>query len=124
MQSKTEFSEDVMPPAVTYAFVTASMYPSYKEIQRRRGSVFGTTAYGLDDRGVGVLVPVGSRNFTTPYSPDRNWGPPNLLSNGYQVPFSSGEKRKKREADHSAPTSAEVKNTWVYTSTSPYVSVE
>jgi hypothetical protein len=26
-----------------------------------------------------------------------------------------------READHSPPTSAEIKNTWIYTSTSPYV---
>jgi hypothetical protein len=33
---------------------------------------------GLDDRGVGVRVPVGSRIFSSPRSP------PNLLSNGYQ----------------------------------------
>jgi hypothetical protein len=26
-----------------------------------------------------------------------------------------------READHSTPTSAEVKKTWIYTSTPPYV---
>jgi hypothetical protein len=30
-------------------------------------------------------------------------------------------KRLVREADHSSPPSAEVKNTWNYTSTSPYV---
>jgi hypothetical protein len=29
-------------------------------------------------------------------------------------------KRQEREADHSSPTSAEVKKTWVYTSTFPY----
>jgi hypothetical protein len=30
-------------------------------------------------------------------------------------------KRQAREADHSPPTSAEVKKTWTYTSTPPYV---
>jgi hypothetical protein len=30
-------------------------------------------------------------------------------------------KRPGREADHSAPTSVEVKNMWIYTSTPPYV---
>jgi hypothetical protein len=32
-----------------------------------------------------------------------------------------GEKRPGREADHSPPTSAEVKKMWIYTSTPPYV---
>jgi hypothetical protein len=32
-----------------------------------------------------------------------------------------GVKRQGREVDHSPPTSAEVKKTWVYTSTPPYV---
>jgi hypothetical protein len=31
-----------------------------------------------------VRVPVGSRIFTSPCRPDRLWGPPNLLSNGYR----------------------------------------
>jgi hypothetical protein len=31
-----------------------------------------------------------------------------------------GVKRPGREADHSPPTSAEVKKIWIYTSTSPY----
>jgi hypothetical protein len=47
--------------------------------------------------------------------PDRFWGPPSLLSNGYRGHFPQG-----READHSLPTSAEVKHTWIYTSTPPY----
>jgi hypothetical protein len=32
----------------------------------------------------------------------------------------AGVKRKEREADHSPPTSAEVKKIWIYTSTPPY----
>jgi hypothetical protein len=33
---------------------------------------------------------------------------------------SLGVKRPEREADHSRPTSAELKNTWIYIATSPY----
>jgi hypothetical protein len=37
-------------------------------------SVVGiATCYGLDDRGVGVQVPVGVRIFTSPNRPDRLW---------------------------------------------------
>jgi hypothetical protein len=35
--------------------------------------------------------------------------------------FPHGVKRQGREADHSPPSSAEVKKTWVYTSAPPYV---
>jgi hypothetical protein len=53
-----------------------------------RDSVVGiATCYGLDDQGVGVEVPVGVRIFTCPNRPDRLWGPPYLLSNGYRVLF-------------------------------------
>jgi hypothetical protein len=36
----------------------------------RDSSVGIATGYGLDDRGVGVRVPVGSKIFTSPYRPD------------------------------------------------------
>jgi hypothetical protein len=42
------------------------------------------TGYGLDDGGVGVRVPVGSRIFSSPRPPDRLWGPPSLHYNGYR----------------------------------------
>jgi hypothetical protein len=48
--------------------------------------------YGLDGRGVGVRVPVGSRIFSSPRRPDRFWGPPSLLSIGYRGSF-AGVKR-------------------------------
>jgi hypothetical protein len=51
------------------------------------------TGYRLDDRGVRVPVP------------------------GYQALFLGGG----HETDHSSPTSAKVKKTWVYASTPPYV---
>jgi hypothetical protein len=86
----------------------------------RRGGVVGiATGYGLDDRGVRVREPVGPRIFSSPPSPHRLWGPPNLLYNGYRGLF-PGVKRPWREADHSPPISAEVNNTWTYIHTPPY----
>jgi hypothetical protein len=49
------------------------------------------TAYGLDDRGVGVRVPVGPKIFTSPCRRDRLWDTPSLLSNGYWWLFPRGK---------------------------------
>jgi hypothetical protein len=72
-----------------------SVYTTYKtlsNVQRSRDSSVGiATGYGLDDRGVGVRDPVESRIFSSPSRPDRLWGPPNLLSNGYCVLFPRGK---------------------------------
>jgi hypothetical protein len=52
-----------------------------------------------------------SRPALGPIRPPIEWVPEAL---------SPGVKRPGREADHSPPTSAEVKKTWIYTSTPPY----
>jgi hypothetical protein len=55
------------------------------QIKRSRDSAVDiATGYGLDDWGVGVRVPVGSRIFSSPNRTDRLRGPPNLQSNGYR----------------------------------------
>jgi hypothetical protein len=72
--------------------------------------------YGLDDRGVGVRVAVGSRIFSSPCRPDRPWGPIQWVPGA----LSPGVKGPGREADHSPPTSTEVKKMWIYTSTPLY----
>jgi hypothetical protein len=84
-------------------------------------SVCRATSYGLDDRGVGFRVPVGSRNFLfstssrpamEPIQPPIQWVPGAICT---------GIKRPGREADHSLPNSTEVKKIWIYTTTPPYV---
>jgi hypothetical protein len=73
-----------------------------------RDSLVGlATGYGLDDRGVGVRVHVGCGVHPASYP----------VGTGALSP---GLKRPGREADHSPPASAEVKKTWIYTSTLPY----
>ena len=63
-----------------------------------QGSVVGTaTGYGLD--GLGIEI------FRT--CPDRLWGPPSLLYNGYRV-CPGGKERQGRDADLSPPSNAVV----------------
>jgi hypothetical protein len=69
------------------------------------------TGYGLDDRGVGVRVPVWPRIFSSALG-STQWVPGAL---------SQRVKRQVREADRSPPATAEVKKMWIYTSTPPYV---
>jgi hypothetical protein len=83
-------------------------------------SVVGiATGYGLDDRGFGVRVPLGSRIFfSTSFRPALG----STQSPIQWVPgaLSPAVKRPGLEADHSSPTSAETKKMWIYTSTPPY----
>jgi hypothetical protein len=74
------------------------------------------TGYGLDDQGVGIRI---VKNFhLTSYKPVLGSTQPPIqwvLSD-----LSLGVKWLGREADYSPPTSAEIKKTWIYTSTPPY----
>jgi hypothetical protein len=87
-----------------------------------RDSLVGiTTGYGLDDRGVGVRVPVGSRMFSTssrpalePTQPPIQWLP------GVLSPV---VKRPVPEADHSPQTCTEFKKMRIYTFTPSYAFV-
>ncbi|PNF24413.1 hypothetical protein B7P43_G09672 [Cryptotermes secundus] len=49
------------------------------------------SVYGLDDRVVGVRVPVRSKISSSERRPYRLWGLPNLLTNGYRELFPRGE---------------------------------
>jgi hypothetical protein len=45
------------------------------------------TGYGLDDRGVGFRVQVGSRIFSSPRRLDRHWAQPSSYPMGIGDPF-------------------------------------
>jgi hypothetical protein len=71
------------------------------------------SGYGLDGRGVkNFLFSMLSKVALGITQPPTQWVPEAL---------SPGVKRPGREADHSPATSVEVKKTWAYTSTPPYV---
>jgi hypothetical protein len=61
-----------------YVYIYTVFYRSWDS------AVSIATGYVMEDRGIGVRVPVVSRIFSSPYRPDRFWGPPNLLPNGYR----------------------------------------
>jgi hypothetical protein len=80
-----------------------------------RDSAVGTaTGDWMDEGGVRIRVPVGSRIFSTSFRSV-------LRPTQPTIQWLQGVKRPGREADHSPPTSAEVENTWIYTCTLPYV---
>ena len=62
----------------------------------------------------GDRIPVGGARFYA--RPDRPWGPPSLLYNGYWV-FPGGKVWPGCAADHSPPSSAVVLEVYSYTST-------
>jgi len=67
----------------------------------RPGSVVGiATGYGLDGPGIESRW---AEIFCT--CPDRPWGPPSFLYNGYRV-FSGVKERPGHDADPSPPSSA------------------
>ena len=84
---------------------------------RPRNVVGIATGYGLLATGSGDRFPVGGgENFRT--CPDRPWGPPSLLYNGYRV-SPRGKERPGRYADPSSPSSAVIMKRSSYTSTPP-----
>jgi hypothetical protein len=76
------------------------------------------TGYGVDGRGVGVRVPVGKYFFSLHVVQTGSGSNPASYPMTPRA-LSLEVKRPGREADHSPPTSAEVKKTWIYTSTTP-----
>jgi hypothetical protein len=89
--------------------------------RRSRDSSVGiATIYGLDDREVGIKSPSRIKNFL--FSKSSRLALRSTQSPIKSVPgaLSPGVKRLGCEADHSPPTSVEVKKVWIYTSTAPY----
>jgi hypothetical protein len=84
-------------------------------------SVVGiVTGYELDDQGVRIRVLVGSGILTSPHHSFQLWGPPTSYPMGTGGSFPE-IKHPGHETDHSHQTIADVKNTWMFTSTIPYL---
>jgi hypothetical protein len=67
------------------------------------------TDYGLEDRMIGVRIPAGAGNFSLRYRVQiGSEAHPASYPIGTRIP-SLGVKRPGREADHSLPSSADVK---------------
>jgi hypothetical protein len=96
------------------SFVTYLYFSSLRV--SRDSSVGIATVYRLDNQAGGSSSPDKVKNFHFSIS-----SRPALGSTQPPIKWVPGIKRQGREADHSPPTSAEVKKLWIYTSTSPYV---
>ena len=86
----------------------------------RDSSVGIATCYGLN--GLGTESRWG-QIFRT--HPDRSWGPPSFLYNGYRI-FLGGKEQPGRGVDHPPPSSAEVKERvelYLYSPSGPLWSV-
>jgi len=84
----------------------------------RDSSVGIATRYGLDGPGIESRCGEGEIFRTRP---DRPWGPPSLLYDGYRL-FFPGVKRPGRDVDHPPSSSAEVKERvelYVYSPSGP-----
>jgi hypothetical protein len=91
----------------------------YLSPPRPDSSVGIVLGYGLDDRGSRARFPAGAGNFSLHHRFQNGSG-----AHPASYPMSTrdsfpGVKRQGREADHSPPSSAEVKNAWSYISISP-----
>jgi hypothetical protein len=88
------------------------IWSDYRPFKSRDSSVGIAVGYGLDDRGSRVRFPAGTGNFSfhTAFRPAL--GPTQPPIQWVPGAVSLGVKRPGREADHSPPSSAEVKE-WV-----------
>jgi hypothetical protein len=109
-------------PQPTVRLFKLEIFTFSSTIPGRGSSVGIAIGNGLDYRGSGgfnsrrelgiFLFSTASRLPLGPIQPPIRWVPGAL---------SQGVKRLEREADHSSPSSTEVKNAWCYTSTTQHV---
>jgi hypothetical protein len=75
---------------ISFFYSSANNYNRLIEITMPSSSSI-VSDYGLDDRAIGIRSPAGAKGFFL--YPDRLWGPPSLLYNGYRGVLSPGVKR-------------------------------
>jgi hypothetical protein len=89
--SKFGYKGHIMPFYPSGCFTPLEFIKQWKTRSSRYAVLGRATDYGLGDWEIGVRVPLVSRFFTSPCGPDRLWGPPNLLYNGYSEFFRRGK---------------------------------
>jgi hypothetical protein len=95
----------------------------FRLVKGRDGSIGIALGYGLDDRCSRVRFSAGAGNFFLHHRVQNGSG---AHPASYPMGTRGSSPRVKRpgcEADHSPPSSAEVKNAWSYTSTPQYTSM-
>jgi hypothetical protein len=111
--SKTHFSFEVQWLRLALSKVPHTVDVSPSPFGGWDSIVGRATGYRLDDRGIAVRVPVGSRTISTSSRPDLGPTQP-------PIQWVPGVKLLGREANHSPPASVEVTQMWLYTSTPPF----
>jgi hypothetical protein len=106
----------VMYNIVMGGFIICVYYKIILMKMSRDSSVGIATGYGLEDQGGGSSSPGRVNIFCFSIS-----SRPALGSTQRPIKWVPGVKRQGLQADHSPPTSAEVKKMWIHTSTPPYV---
>jgi hypothetical protein len=92
---------------------------SNETLGSRDSAVSIATGYGLDDRGGRISSLSRVKNFPFSMLSKSALGPTQPSIQLISGALAQGVKRPGRDADHSLPTSAEVKKTRVYTTTPP-----
>jgi hypothetical protein len=91
------------PTKILYTFLSS---PMRARSRVRSGSI--VSAYGLDDRAIGVRSPAGAKDFSSILCVQTGSGThPASCTLGTGGPFPGGKARKGRDADHSSPSSVE-----------------
>jgi hypothetical protein len=88
---------------------TPETFVSYHNTKSRDSSVDIALGYGLDDRGCRVRFPAGAGNFSIHHRVQNGSGTTQPSIQWVPGALSLGIERLGREADHSLPSSAEVK---------------
>jgi hypothetical protein len=83
----------------------------YSENHELGSSVSIVSGYGLDDHAIEVRSPAGTKEFSSTLCVQTSSGAhPASCTMGIGGPFPRAKARLGRDADHSSPSSAEVKN--------------
>jgi hypothetical protein len=113
------FGRNISPPSSRPKQETSLAYTSTLTMEAICSSETSIDSQ-LDGRVHAVQVPVVSGIFLLSTPSRLVLGPTQPPIQCVQGALSPGIKRPGREADHSPPSNAEVKNTWIYTCTPPY----